>query len=73
MSKIDFSKLADLLESSTDFSLTEKQYEKFVGRKLPQNSTYLIRNSALAKFAASKGLSIRVQEKIITFEKRTVK
>ena len=69
MSKIDFSKLAEILSSSTNFSLTEKQYEKLTGRKMPNDTTYLLHRSALARFADSLGLKIQVQEKVITFEK----
>lgn len=69
MAKIDFSKLRDMLNSSTNFSLTEKQYEKITKRKMPINASYLINQSALARFAKEQGLKIQVQEKTIRFEK----
>lgn len=34
MAKIDFSKIAEMLNSSTDFSLTEKQYYNLTRRDL---------------------------------------
>lgn len=71
MSKIDFSQLGDILDSSTDFSLTEDQYQKLTGRKMPQSEAYLTQKSALANFAMSRGLKIRVQKKTITFERIT--
>lgn len=71
MAKINFSKLEEMLDSSTSFSLSEKQYEEVTGRKMPKNSSYLVRYSAVAKFAADRGLKIRIQEKTITFERDT--
>lgn len=69
MSAIDFSALESIINSSIDFSLTEKQYEKLTGRAMPKDTGYLIRQSALARFAKSRGLSIQVREKTITFVK----
>lgn len=69
MPSIDFSKIAEMLESSNDFSLSESQYKKLTGRTMPKDISYLIHKSAVAKFAESKGLKIHVQEKTITFEK----
>lgn len=71
MSKIDFSQLGDILDSSTDFSLTEDQYQKLTGRKMPKEESYLTQRSALANYARSRGLKIRVQKKTITFEPLT--
>lgn len=70
MSKIDFSKIKELIESSIDFSLSEKQYEKLTGRKMPRDNYYLINKSAIAKFANELGLTIQVHKKTITFEKK---
>lgn len=69
MSKIDFSELESILNSSIDFSLTEKQYEKLTGRPMPKDTGYLIQRSALARFAKSRGLRVQVREKTITFVK----
>lgn len=69
MSKIDFSKIEYMLQSSMDFSLSEKQYEKLTGRKMPKDTAYLIQRSALSRFANKLGLRICVQEKTISFEK----
>lgn len=68
MSKIDFSPIAEMLKSSTDFSLSEKQYQKMTGRKMPKDASYLTRKSALAKFARERGLRVCVHEKTISFE-----
>ena len=70
MAKIDFSKIENMLNSSLDFSLSEKQYEKLTGRKMPKDTSYLINKSALSRFANELGLKIKVQEKTISFEKK---
>ena len=52
MAKNDFSKLKSMLELSSGFSLSEQQYEKIIGRKMPKSSKYyLAKKSALAEFA----------------------
>lgn len=70
MSRIDFSKIEEMIKSSIDFSLSEKQYENLTGRKMPKNNYYLIKQSAIAKFADGLGLSIKIHEKTITFERK---
>ena len=69
MAKIDFSNIENLLQSSDQFSLTETQYKKLTGRALPKDHSYIIRKSALARFAAEHGFKIAVCEKTITFVK----
>ena len=69
MPKIDFSKIERMLKSSTDFTLSEKQYEKLTGRKMPKDTSYLVRKSALSQFARGLGLTVQVHEKTITFVK----
>ena len=69
MSKIDFSQIQDLLVSSTNFSISETQYKKLIGRAMPKDASYLTKRSAIARFAAERGLAIRLHEKSITFEK----
>lgn len=71
MAKIDFSKIKNMVDSSLDFSITEKQYEKLTGRKLPKDNSYIINKSALANFAKSNNLKIIIQEKTIRFEKES--
>lgn len=71
MSTIDFSKLDEMLKASPVFSLTEAQYRKLTGRELPKDSSYLVKKSALARFARKNGLRIRVQERMISFEKES--
>lgn len=70
MSRIDFSKIEEMIKSSIEFSLSEKQYENLTGRKVPKNNYYLIKQSAIAQFADGLGLSIKVHEKTITFERK---
>ena len=69
MLRIDFSKIEEMIKSSIEFSLSEKQYENLTGRKMPKNN-YLIKQSAIAQFADGLGLSIKVHEKTITFERK---
>ena len=69
MSKIDFSKIHEMLKSSTNFSLSEKQYKNLTGRTMPKDTSYLTKKSALANFARSLDLLIQVHERTITFEK----
>ncbi len=73
MSRIDFSKIERMLKSSADFTLSEKQYEKLTGRKTPKDTSYLVRKSALSKFARGLGLTVQVHEKTITFVKNKEK
>ena len=62
MAKIDFSKLENMLKLSSDFSLSEQQYEKIIGRKMPKTKYYLTKTSPLAKFAKEMGFAVVVQE-----------
>ena len=70
MLRIDFSKIEEMIKSSIEFSLSEKQYENLTGRKMPKNNYYLIKQSAIAQFADGLRLSIKVHEKTITFERK---
>ena len=67
MAKNDFSKLKSMLELSSGFSLSEQQYEKIIGRKMPKSSKYyLAKKSALAEFAKEMGFAVVVHEEKIT-------
>ena len=69
MAKLNFQKLIPLFESSQEFSLTESQYEKSVGKSLPKNFYYLKNQSALAKEAKKYGYYIEIKEKTICLRK----
>ena len=69
MPKLDFSKIGELLKTTPDFSLTESQYKKLIGKDLPKNPSYLTKKSALAKFTKQEGFIICFQERTIRFEK----
>lgn len=56
-------------EKGKPFSLTDAQYEARTGLELPKDKYYLLNNSALAKNCKEKGWKIRLQEKIVFFEK----
>ncbi len=58
------------MDSSTNFSLTEKQYKELTGKDLPKDNSYIINRSALSRFAKSNNMKIAIQEKTISFEKR---
>ena len=69
MPKLNFEKLIPLFEANQEFSLTESQYEKSVGRTLPKDVRYLKKDSALAKEAQKHGYYIEIQEKTICLKK----
>lgn len=64
MSKRDFSKIEELLNTSNTFSLTSEQYKILVGKDLPKERYYLIHKSALAHFAKEKGYTIEVHSDV---------
>lgn len=61
--------LHKLFEQGRNFSLTEAQYEEKTGARLPKQSSYLLKSSALAKACKENGYSLRLQEKIVFMEK----
>lgn len=73
MAKLSFEKLIPLFEANEEFSLTESQYEKSVGKALPKDFYYLKNRSALAKTATEYGYSITVTEKTVCFQKTSKK
>ena len=56
MAKLNFEKITPLFEANQEFSLTESQYEKSVGKSLPKDYYYLKTKSALANEAKKYGL-----------------
>lgn len=63
-------KLDYLFKTKDNFSLTDNQYETKTGVRLPKDSNYLLNNSSLAKKCNALGFSIKVQEKVVYFEKK---
>lgn len=61
--------LEKFFNSNKNFSLTDSQYETKTGVRLPKDTSYLIRNSALAKKSKKYGYKLKVQEKIVYFIK----
>lgn len=61
--------LTELFAQQASFSLTEAQYEARTGARLPKDSYYLIRNSALSKRCKELGFRLRVQEKTVFIDK----
>lgn len=60
-----------LFDMGTDFRLTDSEYEKETGVSLPKENSYLMKKSALSKFAEERGYIIEdIQEEGII--KRTV-
>lgn len=68
--KIDFSKFLPLLESNEEFSITEKQYLKNIGREMPKDTYYLKNASAFSKLAGAYGYIIEVKERTICLKKK---
>ena len=69
MAKLDFQNLILLFEANQEFSLTESQYKKSVGKPLPKDIYYLKNKSALSKKAKEYGYCIAVKEKTICLKK----
>ena len=69
MAKPNFEKLFKLFEANQEFSLTESQYEKSVGKPLPKNHYYLKNDSALAKEAKKHGYYIEIKERTVCLKK----
>lgn len=55
--------LDDLFDKMQSFELTDSQYKKKTGLSLPQNSSYLLKKSALARKCKEKGFILKLQEK----------
>lgn len=69
MAKLNFENLIPLFESNQEFSLTESQYQKQVGKSLPKDFYYLKSQSALARQAKKYGYRIEIKEKTICLKK----
>lgn len=69
MAKLNFERLIPLFEANEEFSLTESQYQKSVGKSLPKDYYYLKNKSALANKARKYGYRIEIKEKIVCFKK----
>lgn len=69
MSKLNFGKLDALFQAGQEFSLTESQYQKSVGKPLPKDTYYLKTRSALANEAKKHGFQIEIKEKTICLKK----
>ena len=69
MAKLNFEKLIPLFESNEEFSITESQYEKSVGKSLPKDYYYLKNKSALSNEAKKYGYCIEIKEKTVCLKK----
>ena len=67
--KIDFSKIMPLFKANEDFSITESQYLKKIGKEMPKETWYLKNRSALSKVAKNFGFTIEVKERTIILKK----
>lgn len=61
--------LDSLFEQGKAFSLSDAQYEQKTGVRLPKNTNYILKRSALAKKCEKHGFKMYVQEKVVFFEK----
>lgn len=59
-----------LFKQGKPFQLTDAQYEKKTGLRLPKDAHYLLNKSALAKKCAEQGFTMELQEKVVTFKKK---
>ena len=69
MAKLNFERLIPLFEANEEFSLTESQYQKSVGKSLPKDYYYLKNKSALANEAKKYGYCIEIKEKTVCLKK----
>lgn len=61
-----------MLSKGVAFSLTEAQYEKKTGARMPKDGSYLLKRSALARKCKEYGFELRLQEKVVFMEKRNM-
>ena len=69
MAKLNFERLVPLFEANEEFSLTESQYQRSVGKTLPKDGYYLKNKSALAKEAKKHGYYVEVKERTVCLKK----
>lgn len=62
--KIDLSLLEHMLDGGEDFELSPSDYEKVIGRAMPETDDYLKYGSPVAKKAKSKGYTLQIKDKI---------
>ena len=65
----NLTELLPLFEAQGDFSLTEAQYAEKTGASLPKDASYLLKRSAVAKFAAGRGYTLFLNERTVSFKK----
>ena len=63
------SNLDELFRKGKDFELTDAQYEKKTGIPLPKGTSYLLKNSALARKSKEEGYEMVLIEKKVIFKK----
>lgn len=61
--------LEDLFKNNERFSLSDAEYEAKTGVRLPKESKYLLNNSALFKKCCEMGFTMKLQEKVVYFER----
>lgn len=66
---LNLKKIIPLFETNQNFSITEKQYFKDIGRTMPKDNSYLKNRSALAKAAERYGYILEIQERTINIKK----
>ena len=73
--KMDLSLLDQMLDSGSEFEITPAEYERIIGKAMPETEDYFLYKSPVAKAARVKGFKIRLEDRqiiqrIIKFEKR---
>ena len=61
--------IVEQMQAGESFSLTNSQYKKSTGLDIPKDTSYLVKQSAVAKRAREMGYKIVVHERQISFEK----
>lgn len=73
--KLDLSLLLQMFESEEDFNISSSEYERIVGKAMPETEDYFLYKSPVAKAAREHGYKIRLEnrrivQKNIVFERR---
>lgn len=73
--KLNLSLLEPMLDAGNEFELTPDEFERIIGKAMPETDDYLKYKSPVAKVAKKKGFKLRLEERttvqrILVFEKR---
>lgn len=62
--RIDLSLLEPMFNAGNDFELSQSEYERIIGKAMPETDSYLKYGSPVAKMAKDKGYMLQVEKKV---------